>query len=122
MTKNDLIDALAGRFPQLSREDTDMAVRLILERMAAALVAGGRIEIRDFGRFALHRRPARVGRNPKTGQSVSVPGKTVPHFKPGKGLSEGVDPQRKSAQEAVRRAARADATAAAQKPDAQISA
>lgn len=97
MTKLELIEAVAKRFPQLAREDADIAVRLILERMSAVLATGGRIEIRDFGRFAPRRRPPRIGRNPKTGEQVSVPSKTVLHFKPGKGLAEDVDPGRSAA-------------------------
>jgi integration host factor subunit beta len=63
----------------------------MLEQMSESLANGERIEIRGFGSFSLHFRPPRVGRNPKTGASVSLPGKYVPHFKPGKELRERVD-------------------------------
>ena len=68
----------------------DLAVKALLEMMGGALSAGERIEIRGFGSFSLHYRPPRLGRNPKTGESVALPGKHVPHFKPGKELRERV--------------------------------
>ena len=58
--------------------------------MGASLAEGERIEIRGFGSFSLHYRPPRTGRNPKTGAAVALPGKYVPHFKPGKELRERV--------------------------------
>jgi integration host factor subunit beta len=63
----------------------------MLEQMSQALASGERIEIRGFGSFSLHFRPPRLGRNPKTGDSVSLTGKYVPHFKPGKELRERVN-------------------------------
>jgi len=91
MTKSDLIARLAVRFPQLVAKDADFAVKVILDAMTAALSRGDRIEIRGFGSFALNYRPSRVGRNPKSGEKVSVPEKHVPHFKAGKELRERVD-------------------------------
>jgi len=91
MTKSELIVRLAERFPQLVAKDADYAVNMILDAMAENLAAGGRIEIRGFGSFALNYRPPRVGRNPKSGEKVSVPEKFVPHFKAGKELRERVD-------------------------------
>ena len=91
MTKSELIARLAERFPQLVAKDADCAVKMILDAMAEALVRGDRIEIRGFGSFALNYRPPRVGRNPKSGEKVSVPAKWVPHFKAGKELRERVD-------------------------------
>jgi integration host factor subunit beta len=64
---------------------------MILERMAKALVSKQRIEIRGFGSFSLHYRAPRKGRNPKTGDSVTLTGKYVPHFKPGKDLRDRVN-------------------------------
>ena len=64
---------------------------MILDAMSEALSKGDRIEIRGFGSFALNYRPPRVGRNPKSGDKVSVPEKWVPHFKAGKELRERVD-------------------------------
>ena len=91
MTKSELIARLAERFPQLVAKDADFAVKMILDAMSEALVHGDRIEIRGFGSFALNYRPPRVGRNPKSGEKVSVPAKWVPHFKAGKELRERVD-------------------------------
>ena len=91
MTKSDLIARLAERFPQLVAKDADFAVKMILDAMSEALSRGDRIEIRGFGSFALNYRPPRVGRNPKSGDKVSVPEKWVPHFKAGKELRERVD-------------------------------
>ncbi len=91
MTKSELIARLAERFPQLVAKDADFAVKMILDAMSDALVRGDRIEIRGFGSFALNYRPPRVGRNPKSGDKVSVPAKWVPHFKAGKELRERVD-------------------------------
>jgi integration host factor subunit beta len=91
MTKSELIAKLTGRYPQLVAKDAELAVRTILEAMAKALAQGQRIEIRGFGSFSLNFRPPRVGRNPKTGDKVSVPSKYVPHFKAGKELRERVD-------------------------------
>ena len=91
MTKSELIARLAERFPQLVAKDADFAVKMILDAMAEALVRGDRIEIRGFGSFALNYRPPRTGRNPKSGDKVSVPAKWVPHFKAGKELRERVD-------------------------------
>ncbi|AHB06979.1 integration host factor subunit beta [Pandoraea sp. XJJ-1] len=91
MTKSELVNQLAARFPQLVLKDADFAVKTILDAMADALARGHRIEIRGFGSFGLNRRPPRVGRNPKSGEKVMVPEKFVPHFKPGKELRERVD-------------------------------
>jgi len=91
MTKSELIEKLATRQQHLSQSDVDLAVRTIIEQMSTSLAAGDRIEIRGFGSFSLHFRPPRIGRNPKTGESVALPGKYVPHFKPGKELRERVN-------------------------------
>ena len=91
MTKSELIARLATRFPQLVAKDADFAVKMMLDAMSEALAKGDRIEIRGFGSFALNYRPPRVGRNPKSGDKVSVPEKYVPHFKAGKELRERVD-------------------------------
>lgn len=90
MTRSELITALAQRFPQLVQKDAELAVGEILSAITQALSQGQRVEIRGFGSFALNYRPSRTGRNPKTGEKVSVPGKHVPHFKAGKELRERV--------------------------------
>jgi integration host factor subunit beta len=91
MTKSELIEVLARKQPQLAYRDIELAVKTILEYMSASLSTGERIEIRGFGSFSLHFRPARSGRNPKSGEPVSLPAKYVPHFKPGKELRERVN-------------------------------
>ncbi len=91
VTKSELIDRIAQRQAQLAYRDVELAVKSILEHMAQTLASGERIEIRGFGSFCLHYRPARVGRNPKSGEPVSLPAKYVPHFKPGKELRDRVD-------------------------------
>lgn len=91
MTKSELIAILAARYPQLAVRDTDLAVKTVLDAMTQALAEGQRIEIRGFGSFSLSERAPRVGRNPKSGEQVMVPGKQVPHFKAGKELRERVD-------------------------------
>ena len=90
MTKSELIEILTRRQGHLKADDVDLAVKNLLEMMSNALTQGERIEIRGFGSFSLHYRPPRLGRNPKTGDSVALPGKHVPHFKPGKELRERV--------------------------------
>ncbi|MGK0298045.1 MAG: integration host factor subunit beta [Gammaproteobacteria bacterium] len=94
MTKSELIESLAKRQTQLAYKDVELAVKTILEHMANALSNGERIEIRGFGSFSLHYRPPRVGRNPKSGDPVSLPAKYVPHFKPGKQLRDRIDQTR----------------------------
>jgi integration host factor subunit beta len=91
MTKSELIDLLSADQNQLGYRDVELAVKVILESLTSALSSGERIEVRGFGSFTLHHRRARVGRNPKTGNSVTVPDKHVPHFKPGKELRQRVD-------------------------------
>ena len=91
MTKSELIEKIAISQDQLPPRDVEQAVRMILERMANALVSKQRIEIRGFGSFSLHYRAPRTGRNPKTGGSVTLSGKYVPHFKPGKDLRDRVN-------------------------------
>ena len=91
MTRSDLVEELAARFAQLTQRDAEHAVNTIQDAVSDALVQGQRIEIRGFGSFSVSRRPARIGRNPRSGESVSIPEKRVPHFKPGKALRESVD-------------------------------
>jgi integration host factor subunit beta len=91
MTRSDLVEELANRFSQLTHRDTEFAVKAILDAMNDALVRGHRIEIRGFGSFSINHRPPRLGRNPRSGESVAIPEKRVPHFKPGKALRETVD-------------------------------
>ena len=91
MTKSELIEGLAQKQPQLPYRDIELAIKTIVELMTQRLANGERIEIRGFGSFSLHYRPGRVGRNPRTGESIKKKKKHVPHFKPGKELRERVD-------------------------------
>jgi integration host factor subunit beta len=91
MTKSELIEAITVELKHLPPKDIELALRQIIDIMSDALAAGQRIEIRGFGSFALHFRPPRQGRNPRTGESVALAGKHVPHFKPGKELRERVN-------------------------------
>jgi len=94
MTKSELIEALAQKQSQLAYKDVELAVKAMLDHMAQTLASGERIEIRGFGSFSLHYRPPRTGRNPKTGNAVTLASKYVPHFKPGKELRERVNKTR----------------------------
>lgn len=91
LTKSELIERIASRQTQLSTRDVELSVKTLIETMADALAEGGRVEVRGFGSFSLHYRAPRIGRNPKTGESVRLQGKHVPHFKPGKQLRERVN-------------------------------
>ena len=91
MTKSELIEILAQKQIQLAYKDVELAVKTMIDHMGTTLANGERIEIRGFGSFSLHYRPPRVGRNPKTGASVELAAKYVPHFKPGKEMRERVN-------------------------------
>ncbi|MDH5423827.1 MAG: integration host factor subunit beta [Gammaproteobacteria bacterium] len=91
LMKSELIEMMARKQSHLAYKDVELAVKSLLEQMSHSLSSGERIEIRGFGSFSLHFRPPRAGRNPKTGDSVELPGKYVPHFKPGKELREKVN-------------------------------
>ena len=91
MTRSELIEKLSAQFSQLVQKDTELAVKNILDSMTDTLNKGKRIEIRGFGSFSLSKRPARIGRNPKTGEKVHISEKSVPHFKAGKELRIRVD-------------------------------
>lgn len=91
MTRSELIDRLAARFSQLTRVDTELSVKTILDAISGHLAQGDRVEVRGFGSFSVHSRPPRLGRNPKTGERVPVPEKRVPHFKPGSELRDRVN-------------------------------
>ena len=96
MTKSELIERIVAAQAQssgsqLSSKDVELAVKTMIEQMSLTLASGERIEIRGFGSFSLHYRAPRIGRNPKTGESVGLAGKYVPHFKPGKELRDRVN-------------------------------
>ena len=88
MTKSELIQRLAANNPHLYRRDVERIVSTIFDEIAAALLRGDRVELRGFGAFSVKRREARLGRNPRTGDSVHVGEKHIPFFKTGKQLRE----------------------------------
>jgi len=91
MTKSELIELITAKQKHLPAKDVELALKQMLEIMSDALAAGERIEIRGFGSFSVNFRPPRQGRNPKTGETVALSGKHVPHFKAGKDLRERVN-------------------------------
>ena len=91
ITKSELINVISKKQAQLSHKDIEGAVNLLLEHMSQSLAEGERIEVRGFGSFTLHYRKPRIGRNPKTGDAVTLAGKYVPHFKPGKEMRERIN-------------------------------
>jgi len=88
MTRSDLVEKLAQKFSALSKRDVEKAVDVIFDEITTTLAKGGRVELRGFGAFSVRKRESRVGRNPRTGEKVNVPPKSVPFFKAGKGLKE----------------------------------
>ena len=86
MIRSELIARLAEENPHLTSRDVERVVSVILERVCDALAEGGRVELRGFGAFSVRARPARAGRNPRTGETVAVKAKAAPFFKSGKEL------------------------------------
>ena len=86
MNKSDMVAKLAAENPHLKLRDVEGAVSTVLQRIASALSTGGRVELRGFGVFSVRARPARLGRNPRTGEAVHVVAKAAPVFKAGTGL------------------------------------
>ncbi len=93
MTKSELVEVIAEKHGSITRREAEVVVNTIFAAIGDALADGDRVELRGFGSFTIKQRNARIGRNPKTGASVQVPAKIVPHFKPGKELRERVDQQ-----------------------------
>ncbi len=88
MIKSELITKLVETNPHLFQRDVERIVNTIFEEISSALSRGDRVELRGFGAFSVKRRPARVGRNPRTGETVNVDEKFVPYFKTGKDLRD----------------------------------
>jgi len=88
MIRSELLAALARNNPELRAEEVERVVDVFFEEIAQRLADGGRVELRGFGAFSTRERQARKGRNPRTGESVDVPGKRVPYFKPGKEMRQ----------------------------------
>jgi integration host factor subunit beta len=91
MNRSNLIISLASHFPGLTEKDAEIAVKVILDAIGQALANRDRVEVRGFGSFTVNYRKARTGRNPKTGEVVSVAAKATPHFKAGKEMRERVE-------------------------------
>jgi integration host factor subunit beta len=89
--KSELVRALNEKLPELQQRDVELVLNCMLGQMTDALAKGERIEIRGFGGFDIHHRPARIGRNPKTGETIDLPAKVKVHFKPGKEMRDRVD-------------------------------
>ena len=92
MTRSELIILVAERLPYLTHKDAEIILDTIFDSMIEELAQGERIEIRGFGSFAVKHRDPREGRNPRTGETVHIPAKRLPHFKIGKGLYERINP------------------------------
>jgi integration host factor subunit beta len=88
MIKSELIESLAAENTHLTHAEVERVVNIVLGKMVDAMADGGRVELRGFGAFSVRSRPARSGRNPRTGDTVDVPAKSVPFFKSGKELRE----------------------------------
>jgi len=88
MIKSELIAHIAQANPHLYQRDVERIVNTIFDEISHALAQGNRVELRGFGAFSVKHRPARAGRNPRTGEAVSVESKTVPFFKAGKEMRE----------------------------------
>jgi integration host factor subunit beta len=91
MIKSELIARLANENPHLTQKDVERVVGVILERMIGALEDGGRVELRGFGALSVRSRPARAGRNPRTGEPMTIKASSQPKFKPGKVLKDSVN-------------------------------
>lgn len=88
MIKSELVQRIAEQNPHLYQRDVENIVNAILDEVVDALMHGDRVELRGFGAFSVKNRPARLGRNPRTGQKVDVTEKYVPFFKTGKEMRE----------------------------------
>lgn len=93
MVKSELVTLLANKFEQLSENDIEICVNQILELMSETLESNGRIEIRGFGSFCLHKRLSHIAHNPRTGEKIVTIQKYAPYFKPGKELRYRVNRQ-----------------------------
>jgi integration host factor subunit beta len=92
MTKSELIAKLANENPHLFQRDVERIVTTIFDEISNALAQGDRVELRGFGAFSIKERGSRVGRNPRTGETVEVGEKFIPFFKTGKQLRERLNP------------------------------
>ena len=93
MIRSELLQALAKDNPDLKADEIEQVVDIFFDEIAKRLAEGGRVELRGFGAFSTREREARMGRNPRTGESVPVAAKRVPYFKPGKEMRERLNPE-----------------------------
>ena len=84
MIRSELLQMLARQNPDMRGDEIERVVDVFFDEIGKRLADGGRVELRGFGAFSTRERDARKGRNPRTGETVDVPGKRVPYFKPGK--------------------------------------
>jgi integration host factor subunit beta len=91
MTKAELVEEVASQ-SDLTKKDAEVVVQTVLDSITESLQRGEKIELRGFGSFRIRNRSSRQGRNPKTGNGVSVPAKNVPYFKPGKEIKDLINP------------------------------
>lgn len=98
MVRSELVQVLCDKLPELMPRDVELAVNCMLDQMSDALINAERIEVRSFGSFDLRQQPAHIARNPKTGESVSIPTKVKLHFKPGKEMRDRMNGSRNKCQ------------------------
>jgi integration host factor subunit beta len=98
MIRSELVQKLCRDFPDLTQREVESVVGAIFDSITDQLSKGGRVELRGFGAFSTRKRDARIGRNPRTGESVEVNAKRVPYFKPGKEMRERLNLQEANAE------------------------
>ena len=91
MIKSELVQRLAERNPHLYQRDVEHIVNAVLDEITGALTRGDRVELRGFGAFSVKNRPARTGRNPRTGDTIKIKASKNPAFKAGKALKDAVN-------------------------------
>ncbi len=91
MIRSELVNKLCHDFPDLSQREIELVVTGIFNEITAQLAKGGRVELRGFGAFSTRQRDARTGRNPRTGEEMTIKASTQPKFKAGKGLKDSVN-------------------------------
>lgn len=95
MIKSELVQIIANRNPHLFQRDIENIVSAVFNEISDALSVGNRVELRGFGAFSVKNRPARIGRNPRTGESVAVEEKWIPFFKTGKELRDRLNSEKR---------------------------
>ena len=94
MTRSELVATLAAKNPHLMHRDVEIIVSTVFDEITVALARGDRVELRGFGAFSVRKRDARTGRNPRTGETVSVSEKLIPVFKTGKEMRSRLNKDR----------------------------